>query len=136
MKKSLYVVWGDNNKLGIPIIDEQHRGIASTINSLHYFIITGHGREMIKPIMVTLEQFTDIHFRTEESLMAEACYPALDEHAKLHKALVSKTKKVSIDARRNNDPYMALEFLKGWWLVHLNKEDRKYVPFLKKLMDT
>jgi len=136
MKNILYIVWSDTNNIGIPIIDEQHRGIISTINSLHYFIQTGHGDEIIKPTMIMLEQYVDIHFRTEEALMTEASYPDLEEHIVLHKELVEKTKKLSIDANRIKDSGMVLKFLKEWWLGHINKEDRRYTPFLRKLIDT
>jgi hemerythrin len=136
MKNILYIVWSDNNNVGIPIIDEQHRGIVSTINSLHYFMQTGHGNEIIKPTMIMLEQYVDIHFKTEEALMAEASYPDIEEHIVLHKELVGKTKKLSIDANRNKDSDMVLKFLKEWWLGHINKEDRRYTPFLRKLIDT
>jgi len=135
MKNTLYIVWSDSNNIGIPIIDEQHRGIISTINSLHYFMQTGHGYEIIKPTMIMLEQYVDVHFTTEEALMAEAGYPALEEHIILHKDLVGKTKKLSIDAGRDSDPDMVLKFLREWWLGHINKEDRKYAPFLRKLLD-
>ena len=136
MKNVLYIVWSDNNKLGIPIIDEQHRGIVSTINSLHYFMQTGHGREIIKPTLITVQQYTDIHFRTEEALMTEAGYPAFDEHAKLHRELMDKTRRLSVDANRHKDPIEVLRFLKGWWLAHISKEDRKYTPFLTRLVGT
>jgi len=56
MKNILYIVWSDNNSVGIPIIDEQHRGIISTINSLHFFIQAGHGDEILKPTLIMLEQ--------------------------------------------------------------------------------
>ena len=68
--------------------------------------------------------------------MAEAGYPAFDEYAKLHKGLIEKTKRLSVDANRNKDSNAVLKFLKGWWLVHTNKEDRKYAPFLRKLVGT
>lgn len=135
MKNILYIVWSDNNKLGIPIIDEQHRGIISTINSLHYFIQTGHEHEIIKPTMTMLEQYTEVHFKTEEALLAEANYPALEEHIALHKELAKRTKKLSIDANRRKDSDMVLKFLKEWWLGHINKKDRQYISFLRKLMD-
>ncbi len=135
MKNMLYIVWGDNNKLGIPIIDEQHRGIISTINSLYYFVQTGHGHEIIKPTMIMLEQYVDVHFKTEERLMAEASYPALEEHIVLHKKLIEKTKRLSLDASRESDSDSVLKFLREWWLGHINKEDRKYAPFLKKLIE-
>ncbi len=136
MKNNLYIVWSDNNKLGIPIIDEQHRGIVSTINSLHYFIQTGHGHEIIRPTMIILEQYVDIHFKTEQALMAEANCSALDEHIVLHEELLKRTKNLSIDAKRRKDSDMVLKFLKEWWLYHINKEDRKNIPCLSKLIDT
>ena len=74
MRNTLYIVWNDDSNLGISIIDEQHRAIVSTINSLHYFIQIGHGNEIIKPTMIMLEQYINIHFQTEEALMAaEGC---------------------------------------------------------------
>ena len=132
MENILYIIWSDNNKLGIPIIDEQHRGLISTINSLYYSIQTGHGDEIIKPTMIMLQQYIGIHFKTEEALMAEANYPALEEHIVLHKELATKTKKLSFDANANKESDIILNFLKQWWLGHINQEDRKYGPFLKK----
>ena len=136
MKNILYIVWNEKNNLGISIIDEQHRGLISTINSLYYFIQAGHGNETIDSTMIMLKQYTNVHFKTEEALMAEAGYPAIKEHIALHKELSGKTKKFSIDVNRNDDPDILLKFLKEWWLGHINKEDRKYAPFLKKLMNT
>jgi hemerythrin len=136
MSNSLYIIWNDNNKLGISIIDEQHRGLISAINSLYFFIQAGHGNEIIKPTMIMLEQYIDVHFKTEETLMAKAGYPDLEQHIVLHKALAKKTKKLSIDTYANKESDMVLDFLKKWWLGHINKEDRKYGPFLKKLIDT
>lgn len=132
MRNALYIVWHDNNNLDISIIDEQHKAIVSIINSLHYFMLTGRGNKIIKPTMIMLAQYINIHFQTEEAIMTEASYPAFDEHIALHKALLRKTKEISIDANRNKDSIMVLKFLKEWWLNHINKEDRKYAPYVKK----
>lgn len=132
--KNLYIVWSDDSKVGFPIIDEQHRGIVSTINSLHYFIRTGQGREIIKPTLIMLEQYIEVHLKTEEALMEEAGYPALEEHIELHRELVDKTKRLSDDAGMDMDSDMVLKFLKEWWLGHINTEDRKCAPFLRKLI--
>jgi hemerythrin-like metal-binding protein len=77
-----------------------------------------------------------ILLETEESLMAEAGYPALEEHILLHKELVRKTENVSREVFMDKDLDMILKFLKEWWSDHINKEDRKYAPFVKKIMDT
>ncbi len=130
MKNLMYIVWNDRSKLGIPIIDEQHRGIISTINSLYYFIQSGQGEEILRPTMIILEQYIKIHFSTEEALLVDAKYPDIEEHFSLHKQFVKKTKKFSINTFGKKESDMVLKFLKEWWLGHINKEDRKYIPFV------
>ncbi|MCK5148330.1 hemerythrin family protein [bacterium] len=132
MHKMLYIIWSDKNKLDIPIIDEQHRGIISTINSLHYFIQIGHGAEILTPTLTMLAQYTKIHFKTEEALLAKAKYPAIEEHCALHKTLIEKIEKLSIEVSRDRDAGRVLIFLREWWLNHINKEDSKYVLFIRK----
>lgn len=133
MAHPLYIVWNENNQLGIPIIDEQHRGVISTINSLHYSISNGHENEVIKPVLIMLEQYTIIHFKTEKALMEKAGYPENEKHVKLHKKLVLETQKLSRDFDRTRDAEHVLKFLRDWWLDHINIEDRKYAPYMEKL---
>lgn len=133
MNNTLYIVWTEKNEIGIPVIDEQHRGIISIINSLHYFIQNGHNEEIIKPTMIMLVQYTIVHFRTEEALMKKAGYPTLDKHMAMHKILTEKTKELTIEVHMTKDSDKILQFLKRWWLTHINNEDRKYIPFLKRL---
>jgi hemerythrin len=135
MKKTLYIVWSEENEVGIPIIDEQHRGIISTINSLHYFMQTGKSGEIIKPILIMLEQYTIIHFNTEESLIEDAGYPDLENHRKLHDNLLANTRNFFIELNKSEDPAILLKFLKDWWLTHINVEDKKYVSLVKKKLN-
>ena len=135
MMNVLYIIWSEQNTLGIPIIDEQHRGIVSTINSLYYLSkTTVDAKQFLEPILITLEQYTKIHFQTENQLMKEAEYPDLDKHLLLHGDLYKKTMQFSVETNKNLDLIEVLRFLKGWWLDHIIIEDKKYVPFLKKLM--
>lgn len=130
----LYIVWNEKNCLGIPIIDEQHRGIVSTINSLHYFVKQGQGDEALPPTLSILEQYAKIHFRIEESLMMNAKYPGLDEHVLLHKDLFKKTIAVAQESKLSKDTDAALNFLKTWWLGHINGDDKKYGSVVKKAL--
>ncbi len=132
---NLYIVWTERNLVGVPIIDEQHRGIVSTINSFHYLIHSGHGEEALKPTMAILEYYTLIHFKTEEALMERAKYPNLGDHKLLHKELYQKTRNIPKDPSFSEDPNIALKFLREWWLNHINIEDKKYAPYVKKLID-
>ncbi len=136
MKNILYIVWNEKNNTGISIIDEQHRGIISTINSFHYLIQNGHTHDIIKPTIIMLNQYTKIHFHTEEELMQKANYPNLDEHLGHHKELLKQTKLLTNEFLHNNsDVNNILKFLRKWWLTHINKEDMKYKPFVKKIIE-
>ncbi|MGB3222255.1 MAG: bacteriohemerythrin [Desulforhopalus sp.] len=134
MTNALYIVWNDSNNTSIPIIDEQHRGIISNINSLHYLIQNGDSDIILEPILVTLKQYTIIHFKTEEMLMARAGYPGFEEHCSLHQGLAEKTDVVYQKAIANNEPELVLSFLRNWWLNHIIKLDSQYVPIMKKML--
>jgi hemerythrin len=131
MKNTLYIIWSDNNNLDIPIIDEQHRGIVSTINTFHFFTQEGQGIDALKPTLVTLGQYITLHFKTEESLMKEAGYPGFNGHIQLHKELLKKTIDIAKTATLHNDTDAVLKFLREWWLGHINVEDRKYAPYVR-----
>lgn len=133
MNNNLYITWKKEYNTGISIIDEQHRGIISTINSLYHFIQDGHGDEILDSTMLTLEQYIKIHFQTEEALLQKANYPEYDSHVKLHKKWSERTRMLSL--KENTDPTVVLKFLRNWWMEHINIEDRKYIPALNELYD-
>ena len=132
---NIYIVWTEKNNVEVPILDEQQRGIVSTINSFHYFIQEGRGDEVLRPTLATLENYTTIHFTTEEALMERAGYPDIEDHKALHKELIKKTADISRESVYLKDPDMALKFLRQWWLSHINVEDKKYAPYVRKLME-
>jgi len=127
---TLYIVWNDKYCVGVPIIDEQHRGIVSAINTLFEFIKQGQGQEALKPTFLVLEQYTHLHFKTEQRLLQEIKYPELEAHILLHKKLTDNTQRIERESIVNNNPDMVLAFLKEWWLGHINKEDRKYASYV------
>ena len=134
MEDQLYIIWDDKFKVSVAIIDEQHRGIVTAINSLHHFIREGHGEEALQPTLTILEQYIHIHFKTEERLMEEAVYPAINEHILMHKELSGKTNKLLRDSISDNDTDSVLKFLRTWWMNHINIEDRKYSPYVSRLV--
>ncbi len=129
----LYIVWKNRNRLGIPIIDEQHRGIVSTINSLYFFMRSGLDQKVLEPTINILKQSTIIHFETEEALISMAGYPGLREHRRLHEKLTKRIDNLSISSFESMDSDTVLKFLRGWWLGHINEEDRKYAPYVLKI---
>jgi hemerythrin-like metal-binding protein len=74
-----------------------------------------------------------LHFITEEALMRRAEYPDYDDHVLLHGRLMEKTRLIARGETSDEEVEQALKFLRDWWLGHINTQDRKYAPAVKKL---
>jgi hemerythrin len=122
----LYIVWTDRNNLNIPIIDEQHKGIVSIINSLHYFIKQGIGFQALLPTIIIMEQYSIIHFEAEQMMLKKYEYPDYDNHFMLHAQLRENIKAIKAQTFLNKDSDAVINFLKNWWIHHINVEDKKY----------
>ena len=128
--KNLYITWKNEDELGIPIIDEQHRGVVTAINSLFYFMQFERGLEALHPTLRILDQYRLLHFETEEAIMRQYNYPDFDTHVLLHRQFDKNMDYVMREAIALSDPQCVLSFLKKWWLSHINDEDRKYSSYI------
>ena len=125
MASPLYIKWNDSYEHGIPIIDEQHRGLVVLINTFHYILKQGLAPESARPLKAALDAYVTLHFQTEEQLMEKAKYPGLEEHIELHGQLRKNIEDTVSKVRKSGNPDEALNFLKDWWLGHINKADRE-----------
>ncbi|MDR2405623.1 MAG: bacteriohemerythrin [Deltaproteobacteria bacterium] len=132
--KKLLIVWRDVNRTDIPIIDEQHRGIVTVINSLHEAIGTKREIKILEPATEMLLAYSKLHFMTEYELLEDSKYPALEAHNKLHDQLIKDMAKHFSASRKEKDLTIMLDFLKAWWLNHINREDMLYKEHLKKFL--
>lgn len=130
MNTNLLIVWNESDNLGIPIIDEQHRCVVSTINSLYCFLRTKSAKKMLNPVINSIREYTKIHFYTEERILADTGYPHLLAHQELHAKLTAKALSVGNESILMGDPQAFLLFLKEWWLNHIRQQDRLYVAYV------
>ncbi len=129
---NLYIKWEEKYNLGIPIIDEQHRGLVSLINTYHYFVINGKAGAALKPTFITLDQHTKTHFLTEEDLFEQTEYPEAEQHKKIHEKLSIEMRNVANEAAQEKDFDIVLQFLRKWWLNHIRINDVKYASHVKE----
>lgn len=117
--KPLYIVWSDSFTQDVPIIDEQHRGVLATLNSLHYFLQNGLPFEALKPTVDMLAKYVMFHLKTEEQILREQDYFGIDTYTQDAKDFGDSLKKVYEEAKANNEPELFLFFIKRWWQSHL-----------------
>ncbi len=135
MKESLFIIWQEEDAMGIPLIDEQHRGIVSMINTLYYFMKRGDAEREQQRMLEMLEHFFAVHFIVEEELMEAAGYEESESHAAEHERFLEELRQLRASIEQVNEPLQLLKSLKSWWLDHIKVEDAKYVPAVRKLME-
>ncbi|MCK5831659.1 MAG: hemerythrin family protein, partial [Methylococcales bacterium] len=114
-----------------PIIDEQHRGIVATLNSLHYFIQQGYGLEALQPTLQIIGQYIGFHLKTEENILNKCNYLNIDKNSDMQKEIYCNFKKIAKEATAYKDPELLLKFIKNWWLNHIKEEHKEYSKYLK-----
>ena len=131
MLRPLFIIWRECNDTGIALIDEQHRGIVSIINTFYYLAgMTKRDKKLYLQIIATIFDYSSIHFATEEGML-EACeYSDIENHKELHKTLLLDMERIKHDIIAENDPTLLLDFLKKWWIEHINEKDMLYAPHL------
>ena len=130
LEHNIFIAWKPEYNLGIPIIDEQHRGIVTTINSLFYGMQHNHMKDMLVPIIDMIYDYTHIHFRIEENYHEKCNYPGAESHRILHEALTDKLLDTGRRSVLDRDPYQFLDFLKQWWIDHICNEDMQFRDYL------
>ena len=123
LEHNVFIVWKPEFNLGIPIIDEHHRGIVSIINSLHFGMQNRYIKDILAPIIDMMDDYSRIHFQIEEDFLEKIGYPNLVKHRELHHELSSKSKKLGKDSLLDRDSHNYMDFLKQWWINHIRVED-------------
>ncbi|MCL2059084.1 MAG: bacteriohemerythrin [Oscillospiraceae bacterium] len=132
LKHNIFITWKPEYDLGISIIDEQHRGIVTIINSLHYGIQNHYIADMLIPIIDMMYDYTKIHFKIEVDFLERCRFPDLDAHMGLHKELTDKLAVIGKRSVLEHDPFRFMDFLKKWWMDHICIEDRMFKEHVMK----
>lgn len=126
--------WSEQYLVGNKTIDDEHKELFNLINQFHTDWVETQDRQVIARVLNRLVDYAERHFQHEEAIMAEAGYPMLTEHQKVHEMLFDKIFNLHQDYVRND---LRLEigmvkFLKNWLVDHILENDYLFRDFLKK----
>jgi len=133
LEHEILFAWKPQYNLGIPIIDEQHHGIVTTINSLYFGIQHEQGKSMLEPVIGMVTEYTRIHFETEENFLRICDFPDLEAHLEMHNVLRRSLSTIGEKCLQDQNPLEFLEFLKNWFIDHICQKDRKFKEFLLEM---
>lgn len=122
-------IWKEEYALNIPKIDEQHKQLVTLINNLYKAFMNKTHIEAVGDVLLELKNYTEYHFRFEETLFSNINFPEKKEHLKTHEAFEAKIQSFH-DEYLNNPKsvtFRLISYLQSWLVDHIMVADRKYV---------
>lgn len=126
--------WSPKMNIGIDVIDKQHQQIVDYINRLSEAIKRNERREILQVIDDVID-YTQSHFAFEEALMADAGYPALQVHQKIHELFAHRVLRLKERYEHNEEITGELQTMLCRWLSnHIQHDDAAYSSAVRQQM--
>jgi hemerythrin len=132
-----FIPWSDRYRLGIPLIDEQHKKLIDMTNTL-YEGCRG-GDETAKAYFLrTIHEAVDyvrFHFTTEEKILERISYPDLEAHKKEHEDFVKEIIRQvqAFQEGKQFVPNIFVRYLRDWVFTHIAVSDKQYAVYLVEM---
>ncbi len=124
--------WSGQYLIGNYLIDSEHQELFRLVNDFHSrWLEAGKPHEIAK-VLNRLIAYAENHFRHEETIMAEAAFPALEAHLKEHEAMIETIFKLqkSYEEGSLRLEMDTMKFVKSWLIQHILENDYRFRDFL------
>ena len=127
----LLLEWADQDLVHHPIIDEQHRGLVATINTLQYFIDEEWPLSSLGPTIEALGHHVNFHFKTEETILLKCGISEKDmELIKEYRSQFLKELRERVaSAIFTGETQELTDFLVDWWVGHKSEFHDKLTKY-------
>jgi hemerythrin len=122
--------WKPEYSVGDTRLDREHRELFMRARALHKAMFEGRGATAVDGLLESLVDYTNTHFRGEETWMARLGYPQTAEHRREHEEFRQMIRAMS--HQRNTNPVALMKYLGTWLLRHILESDQKVVAFRKQ----
>ena len=122
--------WSDDFKIGIEVIDEQHKTLFNIAENLHELLMLPHHTDRYDEIITLvneLKEYTKFHFNEEEKIMLTVSYNKLFSHKVMHNDFIEKMDSIDIYTVEENQTKYLLElvdYITTWITEHIMKTDK------------
>jgi hemerythrin len=128
------LTWGYASAVGVRAMDDQHEILMDTLNELRMTTVTGCGREQTGEVLDRLIEYSRMHFASEEELMQQTGFPALNAHRTEHHRLMGEMLRAVHRLRHGEKLAIQPLFcrLRDSYIAHIEGPDREYGPWLNE----
>lgn len=127
-------LWREEYAMGDQEVDSQHRQLFVLLDRLYEAVCIGEGQSAVGGVLEELLAYTREHFHSEEVVMREIGYPALQQHQQEHERLLSEVRH-QLETFRRGERIVSielLEFMNNWLGNHILKSDRLVSDFIRQ----
>ena len=87
---TLFLPWSRACNVGVQAMDDQHAILMDEMNELRRALVRGAHRGQADELLSKLIEFSRLHFRSEEQLLAQHGFPGLAGHRAEHQRLLAQ----------------------------------------------
>ena len=123
------MTWGDQYSVGVPSIDTQHQKMMALLNRLHDGMMAGTDKIALGGTLQALIDYTMMHFKFEEDLLARADYLDCAAHRQEHAELMRQIQAIRQEYEKVGPRAVTipvLSFLANWIANHILGTDMRY----------
>lgn len=117
----------EDMKIGMPLIDSQHKSMIDFANKLSVLCEENPGKEGLMESLDFLGNYVVQHFSDEEKLQVESNYPRYEQHRGIHQEFVETFQSLHAEFEKNGPSAEFTEALTNsvfnWIITHIKKED-------------
>lgn len=129
-KTPLLLSWHQEFEQNKEIIDEQHRAILASINSIYYLFLKGEDNGLIKHLMMLYSQL-QMHFKTELLILRQYESPLITDYEQQADELLNALLDICDVKNIDHQNQALFEQFKNWWHTHLQLH-QQITPYLFK----
>jgi hemerythrin len=127
-KRRSQYFWKPEYTVKVKLLDDQHKTLIELMNQAADLVDLDGPPYKVGLVLDSMNHYAILHFSTEERLMNQCLYPGLEGHKKEHEYFfkeVSRFRKLYNEGESSIYREMA-EFLRSWFIAHIQKLDTKY----------
>ncbi|HOP62522.1 MAG TPA: bacteriohemerythrin [Spirochaetota bacterium] len=128
-----FLSWSEKFSIGVNQIDDQHRQLFELINNMYDKIKTDAEHSTPIEALDALLDYTNYHFKEEESFMVKNDYVQYEQHKRVHdnltKQVIEYKNKFS---QGKGDTGEFVRFLFDWLTRHIMDQDKKIGKFMER----
>lgn len=132
-------LWKESFSVNVPDMDRQHQRFIALVSELSKIAEKQNiDDSSFQELFRELSSYAAKHFQEEESLLAKADFPELEQQKRHHQFFLAELERLDENFCRGDKTAVRgmVEFLRDWLFSHILMEDRKYATAFQKHSST